>query len=89
MAKKKRTAPQKQCPKCGAAVHARKAVCDCGHIFASKKPVRKKPVKKPGAKKSGDQISLSALKEAKKLAEKVGGVERAKEAINALAQLTD
>jgi hypothetical protein len=32
---------------------------------------------------------LSALKEAKKLAEKLGGIEEAKEALDALAQLSD
>ena len=35
MAKKKvaNKMPQKQCPKCGAMAHVRKAVCDCGHKF--------------------------------------------------------
>jgi hypothetical protein len=42
--------------------------------------------KKPVAE---DKISMSALLEAKKLAEKLGGVEKAKRAISALAQLTD
>ncbi len=25
------------CPKCGAIVHAKRAVCDCGHAFACKR----------------------------------------------------
>jgi len=61
---------------------------------APKKPVVKKKVRRkkkaaPKKKAASDQISLSALKEAKKLAERLGGIEQAKEAISALAQLTD
>jgi hypothetical protein len=41
---------------------------------------------KPAAE---DRISLSALLEAKTLAEKIGGVEKAKLAIAALAKLTE
>lgn len=57
---------------------------------AVKKKVRRK--KKVAPKKqeaTDDKISLSALKEAKKLAERLGGIEQAKQAISALAQLTD
>ncbi len=28
---------RKTCPKCGAVVHAKRAVCDCGHAFACKR----------------------------------------------------
>jgi len=55
---------------------------------AKKKIVAKKKVAatKPPA---SDEISLSALLGAKKLAQQLGGVEAAKKAINALGQLTD
>jgi hypothetical protein len=48
---------------------------------------RKKAAAKAAA--SGDQVSLAALLEAKKLVAKVGGVAQAKQAIAALAQLSD
>jgi hypothetical protein len=57
-----RKAPQKQCPKCGAMVHARKSACDCGHQFtaAAKKraaPAKKKAVKaKPKANSFADAL---------------------------------
>ena len=53
---------------------------------------KKKAAKKkiaPKKQAATDQISLSALKEAKRLAAKLGGIDQAKEAISALAQLTD
>jgi hypothetical protein len=61
---------------------------------APRKKVRRKKVrrkKKVAAEPQAadDKISLSALKEAKKLAERLGGIEQAKEALSALAQLTD
>ncbi len=28
---------KKNCPKCGAIMHVRKKVCDCGHVMVSKK----------------------------------------------------
>ncbi len=89
MAKKKRTAPTKTCPKCKAEVHARKAVCDCGHKFR-KKRVKKAAPKTAPVKESApkdDTISMSALVEAKKLADKLG-IEQAKEAIDALSKLS-
>ena len=64
-------------------------------IKSNLKPKGKKKVvakKKAAAEKqeaTDDKISLSALKEAKKLAATLGGIEQAKEAISALAQLTD
>jgi len=48
---------------------------------------KKKVAAQPQA--AADQISLSALLEAKKLAAKLGGITEAKQAISALAQLTD
>ena len=35
--------PQKTCPACDAKVHARKARCPCGHVFASKKRAASPP----------------------------------------------
>ena len=52
MAKKKRGAPTKKCPKCGKIQHARVASCrnpKCSHVFVAKKKtvkVKKKAVKK-------------------------------------------
>lgn len=54
-----------------------------------KKKVAAKKKAAPTKKAADDKISLSALKEAKKLAATLGGIEQAKEAISALAQLTD
>ena len=49
MGKKKvaKKMPQKQCPKCGAMAHVRKAACDCGHDFkaAAKKTAAPKKTK--------------------------------------------
>jgi hypothetical protein len=55
----------------------------------AKKKVAAKKKAAPKKKAADDKISLSALMEAKKLAAKLGGIEKAKEAISALAQLTD
>jgi len=57
-------------------------------VAAKKKVVVRKKVA-PKKQAASDEISLSALLEAKKLAGKLGGVEQAKNAISALAQLTD
>ena len=51
-------------------------------IVAKKKVAATKPA-------ASDEISLSALLGAKNLAQQLGGVDAAKKAINALAQLTD
>ena len=58
---------------------------------AKGKPKKAAAKKKVAATKpaASDEISLSALLGAKKLAQQLGGVEAAKKAINALAQLTD
>jgi hypothetical protein len=73
MGKKKtaKKAPTKECPKCGAKVHTRKAVCDCGHKFAAKaKPKaapKKKAAKKAAAPKKTPQPTLvDALKAERK-----------------------
>jgi len=88
MARKK--PPTKKCPKCGAEVHARKAVCDCGHKFRKKRVKKAAPKAAPMTKAApkDDQISMSALIEAKKFADKLG-LEQAKEAIEALGKLAD
>jgi len=54
-----------------------------------KKKVAAKKKAAPKKKAADAKILLSALMEAKKLAAKLGGIEQAKQAINALAQLTD
>ena len=62
------------------------------NMKAKKKSGKKAAPKKAVAAKkqvATDQISLSALLEAKKLAARLGGVEQAKQAISALAQLAD
>jgi len=63
------------------------------NMKAKGKGKKKVAAKKKAAPKkqeaADDKISLSALKEAKKLAERLGGIEQAKQAISALAQLTD
>lgn len=58
---------------------------------AKGKPKKAATKKKTAAKKppASDKIALSALFEAKKLAQRLGGIDAAKQAINALAQLTD
>ena len=43
----------------------------------------------PRRRAASDQVSMAALLEAKKLAAKLGGIEKAKQALGALAQLTD
>jgi len=66
-------------------------------VKAKGKPKKAATKKKTAAKKkvattkppASDEISLSALLGAKKLAQQLGGVEAAKKAINALGQLTD
>ena len=62
------------------------------YVSTIKSSMKAKPRKKVARKKraaTGDKISLSALLEAKKLAAKLGSVEKAKGAITALSQLTD
>jgi len=73
---------------------AKKKIAAKKKVATKKKAVAKKktaPKKKatPKKKAADDKISMSALLEAKKLAAKLGGIEQAKEAISALAQLTD
>jgi len=60
-------------------------------VKAKGKPKKAATKKKTAAKKppASDKIALSALLEAKKLAQQLGGIDAAKQAINALAQLTD
>ena len=83
-----------------AAMKAKGIVVSANYVSTIKSSVKGKGKgkKKVAAKKKGapkkqeatdDKILLSALKEAKKLAERLGGIEEAKQAISALAQLTD
>src|SRR5688572_13908076 len=51
-------------------------------------PKKRGPKKKrTGAKKQGAMVSIGILLQAKKLADQLGGVEKAKEAMDALAKL--
>jgi hypothetical protein len=51
-------------------------------------PKKRGPKKKrKGAKKNGAMVSLGILMQAKRLADQLGGVEKAKEAMDALAKL--
>ena len=62
------------------------------YVSTIKSSMKAKPRKKVVRKKkaaTGDKISMSALLQAKKLAAKLGSVEKAKQAITALSQLTD
>jgi hypothetical protein len=61
------------------------------NVKYTKSATKKKPAakKKAGAKRQAvnDKVSLGTLVQAKKMAEQLGGVEKAKEALNALAKL--
>ena len=49
MAKKKRAAPEKTCPKCGKSCHARKNACpnpSCSHVFVKTKTAKKAVVRR-------------------------------------------
>jgi hypothetical protein len=64
MAKTKvsKKAPMKECPKCKAKVHTRKATCDCGYKFRAKAKPKTAP-KTKAAKPAPKAPSLtSALK---------------------------
>ena len=72
MSKKKvaNKVPQKQCPKCGAMAHVRKAACDCGHKFkaaAKKTPAPKKARAAKATPTAPNALSLeTALKAERK-----------------------
>jgi hypothetical protein len=85
----KRKAPTKTCPKCEKQVHARTLTCDCGHQFKPKKSTKATTKPTKATTKPDDQISMSSLVEAKKLVDKLGGIDNAKKAIELLGKLTD
>ena len=90
MAKKKRPGPTRPCPHCEKPVHPRTKTCPhCGGTIEAKKKKARRKKKAAVAKKPDDRVSMAALLEAKKLAAKVGSLEKAKEAINALAKLSE
>ena len=64
MAKKKAEAkfPKKQCPKCGATLHARKHQCECGYTFPLTAKAKKKAKAKAAskAKKPGRPAAKAA-----------------------------
>ena len=80
----KRAAPTKNCPKCNKALHAAKAVCDCGFKFPAKK--KKKPAK-TAATSSGEGTLSQKLAESIKIVEKAGGIDQAKQVLAAVKDL--
>ncbi len=80
----KRGAPSKNCPKCNKALHAAKAVCDCGFKFPAKK--KKKPAK-IAATSSGKGTLSQRLAESIKIVEKAGGIDQAKQVLAAVKDL--
>ena len=80
----KRGAPSKNCPKCNRALHAAKAVCDCGYKFPAKKKTRAK--KAVAAISSGGALSQK-LADSIKIVEKAGGIDQAKQVLAAVKDL--
>ena len=80
----KRAAPTKNCPKCNKALHAAKAVCDCGFKFPAKK--KKKPAK-IAATGSGEGTLSQKLAESIRIVEKAGGIDQAKQVLAAVKDL--
>ena len=79
--KEKRGFPSKQCPKCGATVHARKFQCpECGHKFeiGQKKATAKAAAKEPMAVINGP---LAAVNEAAATIRNLGGLEKVKQLV--------
>ncbi len=58
--------PQKQCPKCGAMAHVRKAACDCGHKFKAAAKKTAAPKKTKAAKATPKAPSLEAALKAER-----------------------
>ncbi len=79
----KRAAPTKNCPKCNKALHAAKAVCDCGYKF----PAKKKKRAKIAATRSGEGTLSQKLAESIKIVEKAGGIDQAKQVLAAVKDL--
>ena len=71
--------PQKTCPACDAKVPLRKARCDCGHVFVSKK--QRAPPPPPTSDSDGVFDEAAATRDAKKL--KVAELRAALEAAGA------
>lgn len=71
----KRSAPVKSCPECGASLHTRKRLCDCGHNFprsikSMRKSAEKKAIKQAAKKKAAKKTAKKAMKKATKKATK-------------------
>ncbi len=82
MAEKKRGFPSKQCPKCGATVHARKFQCpECGHDFEIGQ--KKAATAKPAANKQTAVINgpLAAVSQAAMTIRDLGGLEKVKQLV--------
>jgi uncharacterized Zn finger protein (UPF0148 family) len=95
MAKKKRGMPSKTCidPKCGAIMHARKAICpECG----KEQPIAKRPKHKtqPGAAKRRRRVApkpaqsaAAGLPQAISFVRQVGGLGHAKKLLGAIEEI--
>ena len=73
--------PQKTCPACDAKVSLRKARCDCGHVFVSKKQRAPPPASEAGSDSDGVFDEAAATRDAKRL--KVAELRAALEAAGA------
>lgn len=71
------------------ALNAKGIDISAAYVSTIKTNLKKKKGRKAGRgrRSGGDEVSLATLVEAKKLAEKLGGVEVAKQALDALARL--
>ena len=75
--KKKRQAPQKECPKCKATMHAATAACPkCEYRFKKKPAPKKKAANKPATKKAAFTGLIQEVeKEQKLLQERMDALE--------------
>ena len=90
MAKKKKSFPQKSCPKCNKKLHAAKRACECGYESPAKKKKRKKRAKKSArvaTVSAGGRELSQKLAESIKVVEKAGGLENAKQVLAAVKEL--
>jgi len=92
MAKKKRGMPTKTCVKCGATMHARKAVCPkCGKEQPkAEKPEKAQPAatkrRRPAAPRP-QPVAPGGLPQAVTFVRQVGGLQQAKELLNQIEEI--
>lgn len=92
MAKKKRGMPSKTCinPKCGATIHARKAVCPKCGTEQPKSEAKAKPAAAKRGRRAGRKSAKAApggLPEAISFIRQVGGLSQAKELLNQIDEI--